>query len=80
MTTDGLAADRMLLNREERLDSEDLDTLGQMLCLGADYIEEQDEPGDQANIPKMEAVMAVLVELAQYEATEDEGDEPEDSD
>src|SRR5262249_15872448 len=60
------------------LDSEDLDYLGQMLQLAATYIAEQDEPDDQRNIPKMEAIMAGLVELAQYEASESEEAEDED--
>jgi len=67
--------DRMLI---ERIDTEDLDCLAQMIVLAAGYIEEQDEPGDQANIPRMEAVIQTLHELQAYEISEDEGDEPED--
>src|SRR6266566_2315523 len=75
--TSGLRSltDRMLL---ERIDTEDLDCLAQMVALGAGYIEEQDEPGDEVNVPKMEAVIVVLHELQAYEISEDEGDEPED--
>jgi HK97 family phage prohead protease len=67
--------DRMLA---ERIDTEDLDCLAQMIVLAAGYIEEQDEPGDQANVPRMEAVIQTLHELQAYEISEDEGDEPED--
>jgi HK97 family phage prohead protease len=67
--------DRMLGNR---MDSEDLGCLAQMIQLGAGYIEEQDEPGDEANVPKMEAIIASLSALIPYEVAEDEGDEPED--
>src|SRR6266576_1332073 len=67
--------DRMLA---ERLDVEDLDCLAQMMALATGYIEEQDEPADQANIPTMEAIIQTLHELQAYEISEDEGDEPED--
>ena len=61
------------------VDSEDLGTLGQMMALGSQYIAEQDDPGDQANVPKMEGVLSELTGLAQYEASETEpADEPED--
>lgn len=63
-----------------RMDVEDLTTLAQMIQLGADYIAEQDEPADQVNIPKMQAIIASLTELVPYEVAEDEGDEPEDED
>jgi len=63
----------------ERVDTEDLDTLAQMIQLGVCYIGEQDDPGDEKNIPVMEGVLETLVSLANYEATEDEpADEPED--
>lgn len=61
-----------------RMDVEDLSTLACMIKLGAEYIGEQDEPGDQANIPKMEAILASLAELVPVEVQEDEGLEPED--
>jgi HK97 family phage prohead protease len=61
-----------------RLDSEGLGILARMIELGTDYIGEQDEPGDEANIPVMEDILVTLTKLAQYEANEDEGDEPED--
>jgi len=59
-------------------DPEDLDTLGQMLALGAQYIDEQDEPDEQANIPKMEQVLTTLGELVAFETTETEPAEPDD--
>ena len=70
--------DRMMFG-EERMDYDDVDTLAQMICLAVDYIGEQDEPGDETNVPKMEAVIQTLYELQGYEvqepeAPEDEGD------
>jgi hypothetical protein len=59
-------------------DSEDLDTLGQMLSLGAQYIDDQDEPDEQPNIAKMEAVLATLGELVAFETAETEPVEPSD--
>ena len=70
--------DRKLLGDLLRMDNEDLSTLAQMIQLGTQYIDEQDEPGDQANIPTMENVLSILASLIPYELTEDEGDEPED--
>jgi HK97 family phage prohead protease len=61
-----------------RMDTEDLSTLAQMIQLGTAYIEEQDEPGDEANVPVMEDVLKTLAGLMPYEVAEDEGDEPED--
>lgn len=71
-----------MLRRElVRMDTEDLSYLGQMIDLGTSYIAEQDDPGDEVNIPKMEAVLAQLVELANYEAAETEpAGEDEDED
>jgi HK97 family phage prohead protease len=63
-----------------RMDSEDLSTLAQIIQLGTQYIDEQDEPGDQVNVPKMEAIIASVTELIPYEVAENEGDEPEDED
>jgi HK97 family phage prohead protease len=60
--------DRMLA---DKVDSEDLDRLAQMIALAGSYIE--DEPGDQA---RMEAVIQTLHELQAYEISEDEP--PED--
>jgi HK97 family phage prohead protease len=68
--------DRMLA---ERIDTEDLDCLAQMIVLAAGYIEEQDEPGDQANVPRMEAVIQTLHELQAYEISEDEPPEDEEA-
>lgn len=68
--------DRMLVGR---LDAEDLDCLAQMIQLGTGYIAEQDETDDEANVPRMEAVLASLAELIPVEVAEDEpADEPED--
>jgi phage head maturation protease len=62
----------------ERVDAEDLSTLGRMLELGAQYIAEQDEPGDEVNVPKMNAILADIGALVPYETQEDEPPEPED--
>jgi hypothetical protein len=68
--------DRMLL---ERVDTEDLSCLAQMIQLASAYIDEQDESEDKANVPKMASVLATLVELSQVELDEQEPeDEPED--
>ncbi len=64
---------------ETRLDAEDLDCLGQMLALGAQYIAEQDEPDDAANIPRMEAVLASIAELVPVEVAEDEPADDEEN-
>jgi HK97 family phage prohead protease len=61
-----------------RMDVEDLDTLAQMIQLGAVYIEDQDEPEDQKNIPVMEGVLATLAGLVPVEVQENEPVEPED--
>jgi HK97 family phage prohead protease len=63
-----------------RMDTEDLSTLAQMIQLGTSYIEEQDEPGDEARIPTMESVLTLLASLVPFEVLEDEGAEPEDDD
>jgi phage head maturation protease len=63
---------------EERVDAEDLSCLAQMLQLGARYIAEQDDPGDEVNIPKMNAILAEIGALVPYETQEDEPPEPED--
>jgi HK97 family phage prohead protease len=61
-----------------RMDVEDLDTLAQMIQLGAAYIDDQDEPEDAKNIPVMEGILAELANLVPVEVQEDEGMEPED--
>ncbi len=61
-----------------RMDTEDLDLLAQMIQLGADYIEEQDEPDDQKNVPVMEGVLAILATLVTVEAAEVEPAEDEE--
>jgi hypothetical protein len=53
-------------------DPEDLGTLGQMLALGNEYIDEQDEPGDLPNVAKMEQVMQQIAALVPGEASEAE--------
>jgi HK97 family phage prohead protease len=68
--------DRMLLGPAVRMDTEDLSLLAQMIVLGQAYIEEQDDPGDAANIPAMEDVLKTLQALTAYEVTEP--DEAED--
>lgn len=71
--------DRMVFGEEtERVDSEDLSYLAQMLQLGTCYIEDQDEPGDEVNIPVMEGILQQLAGLVTVEAAEDEPVEPED--
>jgi HK97 family phage prohead protease len=67
------------LPESERVDTQDISTLSQMLQLGDWYIIEQDEPDDQANIPKMKAIQALIGELIVVEVNEDEGDEEEAS-
>jgi HK97 family phage prohead protease len=71
--------DRMTLGAEElRLDAEDLGCLAQMIELGTGYIAEQDEPDEQVNIPKMEAILVSLAELLPAETSETEPVEPEE--
>jgi HK97 family phage prohead protease len=61
-----------------RMDVEDLNTLAQMTQLAAKYIAEQDEPDDQANIPKMEAILGMISDLVPIEVAEDEEPEIDD--
>jgi hypothetical protein len=61
-------------------DTEDLGTLGEMLELGAQYIADQDEPQDQANIPPMQQAMNLIAGLVQAETTETEPAEPDEAD
>jgi len=56
----------------ERMDSEDLGTLGAMLQLGSEYIAEQDEPGDQKNIAPMEQALGIIAGLVPVEVAEGE--------
>lgn len=60
------------------MDTEDLGTLGQMLALGADYISDQDETNDAADIARMQGVMADLAALTQSETAETEPAETDD--
>jgi HK97 family phage prohead protease len=70
--------DRMMLP-EARMDTEDLGTLACMITMGIQYIDEQDEPGDAANIPVMQEVLKTLQALTSVEIDEDEPlMEPED--
>ena len=64
---------------EERVDPEDMGLLAQGIqCLVA-YLAEQDDPGDDVNIPPVEAALKLLAPLMVYEANETEpADEPED--
>lgn len=48
------------------------DAVAQMVALGAAYIA---EPAERADVPKMEAIVASLTELASIEAQEDEDDQ-----
>ncbi len=61
-----------------RMDTEDLGKVAQMIQLGVDYIEEQDEPDDQKNVPVMEGVLATLATLVTVEAAEVEPAEDEE--
>jgi HK97 family phage prohead protease len=63
-----------------RMDTEDMSLIAQMIDLGTSYIEEQDEPDDQPNVPVMEGVLQTLSDLMGVEASEIEPDEPEDED
>jgi len=61
-----------------RPDSEDMSTLGQMMALGAQYIDDQDEPDEAANIPKMEEALKIIGGLVAFEVAETEPAEPAD--
>jgi HK97 family phage prohead protease len=63
--------------RSRRMDSEDLGALAEMIGLGTEYIAEQDEPGDEANIPVMEDAIKLIASLVQVEIDEDEPVEDE---
>lgn len=63
---------------DERMDSEDAGTLAEMVTLASAYIEDQDEPDEQANVAAMQTIQASLIQLLNVEAVEDEPDEPED--
>jgi len=47
----------------ERMDTEDLAKLAEMIQIGADYIDEQDAPANQANVSVMEQVLETLAGL-----------------
>jgi len=59
-------------------DPEDLDTLGQMLHLGAEYIQDQDETDDAQDIATMQTILAQLGGLVASEVAEQEPVEPDD--
>ena len=59
-------------------DPEDLNTLAQMIELATDYIHDQDETDDAANLPKMNAVLEQLTSLVPVEMAENEPAEPDD--
>ena len=65
---------------EQRMDSEDVGTLAQMLMCASQYIEDQDEEDatEVAATAAMQAIQADLIKLMNVEAVEDEPDEPED--
>ena len=70
--------DRMLLPAQ-RMDTEDLGTLACMITMGIQYIDEQDEPEDAANIPVMQSVLKTLQSLTSVEIIDNEPEmEPED--
>jgi hypothetical protein len=60
-------------------DPEDLGTLGQMMALGAEYIDDQDEPDEQGNIPKMQQALDIIGGLVAFEVGETEPVEPDDA-
>ena len=63
----------------QRMDTEDLATLGEMLQLGAQYITDQDEPQDQPNIQPMQQALELIAGLVPAEVNEPEpATEPED--
>lgn len=61
----------------ERMDSEDFGTLAQMSVLGVQYIDEQDEPDEHANVVAMEGVLVQLHDLQHIETMEEEPAEDE---
>lgn len=62
----------------QRVDSEDMGHIAQMLVCGSAYIEDQDESDEFGNVTTMEEVLTLLSSLVQVEAAEVEPDEPED--
>jgi hypothetical protein len=61
------------------VDNEDLNTLGQMIELGTQYIAEQDENADQVNVQPMQQALEIITGLIPYEVSEVEpADEPDD--
>jgi HK97 family phage prohead protease len=64
----------------DRMDSEDVGTLAEMLALSSQYIEEQDEQdtAEVAAVTAMQTIQADIIKLLNVEAVEDEPDEPED--
>ena len=60
------------------MDTEDLGTVGQMMALGDQYIQDQDETDDSSDIATMQQAMGLLAQLASSEAGETEPAEPDD--
>jgi hypothetical protein len=63
---------------EERIDPGDMSLLATAMQALTTYLGEQDDPGDEKNIPTVEKILADLVGLMDYEATEAEPSEDED--
>jgi HK97 family phage prohead protease len=62
----------------ERMDTEDLMPLNQMMMCATDYIGAQDPESEQPQIDQMESVIAILHDLQTIEVNEDEAMEPPD--
>jgi hypothetical protein len=60
------------------VDTEDLNTIAQMIELGTEYIAEQDESDDQANVPAMQEALKILTDLVPVEVAENEPIEADD--
>ena len=60
-----------------RFDNEDVGCLAQMVAMGSEYLDEQDETSDAADIAAMQSVIVTLSELLQGETVEDEPVEPD---
>lgn len=61
-----------------RFDNEDVSTLAQMIALGSEFIDDQDEADETGNVTSMESVLTTLASLLSGEAAETEPDEAED--
>src|SRR5215831_17395897 len=74
---DVLDAANQLERTRAMTDPEDLDTLGQMLHLGAAYIDDQDETDDAQDIATMQQALALIGGLVAGEVAEQEPVEPD---